>query len=259
MNQTMAETEPGTGRHELAHEIPVETGWRQDLAALRRQLDPQVLIICLSAALILGLQRYFAQYPLIAEWLKPLVPADKLEMTGSLLWCGAIVLLYAGLPMLVIKLLLKQKLEDYGWSLAGLRYHWKPYAIFYAVMVLPLLLAASTPAFQQMYPFFKYVATGWQYFLIWQLAYALQFVAVEFFFRGFLVFGLYPRLGFYGVFVAMLPYCMIHFFKPFGESLGAIAAGIVLSYLALKNRSIWGGAGLHWGVAVTMDLAAILI
>ncbi|PKL76528.1 MAG: CPBP family intramembrane metalloprotease [Candidatus Melainabacteria bacterium HGW-Melainabacteria-1] len=238
---------------------PLDTGWKQDLDGLRRGLDVRALIICVVAALMLSLQHYFAQYNVLAGWIKPYVPAGRIELVGSLLWCGAIVLLYMLLPMLVIKLLFKQKLSDYGWSLVGLRHHWKPYVIFFGIMLPPLLLAASTPAFQQMYPFFKYVATGWQYFLIWQLAYGLQFLAVEFFFRGFLVFGLYPRLGFYSVFVVVIPYCMIHFSKPLGESLGAIAAGIVLAYLALKNRSIWGGAALHWAVALTMDLAAILL
>lgn len=237
---------------------PGETGFRQDLAALRG-LDAKPPIICLLTALILVLQHYVAQYPVITGWLKPVLPASQLELAGSLSWCGMIALLYLGLPVLCIKLLFKERLRDYGWSIRGLRHHWKPYALFFAIMLVPLLIAASTPAFQQMYPFFKYTASGWHLFAIWQLAYGLQFIAVEFFFRGFLLFGLFPYLGYNSLFLIMLPYCMIHFPKPMGESFGAIAAGIVLGYLALKNRSIWGGAGLHWAVAFTMDLAAILL
>lgn len=255
----LAEIEVTGGASRLDREIPVESSWQADWARLRQGFDRRVLTIAVSAAVILILQHYVAQYPVLAGWIKPLAPADKLEMYGSLLWCGSIILLYALIPMAIIKFGFKQKLSEYGLSISGLRRHWKPYAIFYLIMVAPLLAAASTPAFQQMYPFFKYVATGWQYFLIWQIAYALQFIAVEFFFRGFLIFGLYPRLGAYGIPLVMLPYCMIHFAKPMGEAFGAIAAGLILSYLALKNRSIWGGAALHWGVAVTMDLAAILI
>lgn len=257
--QRLVAMEDKTSGYDLDQDIPVDTGWREDFQRLRQRFDGQVLILCLTAAVVLTLQHYIAQYPVLRQWLSPVVPAERLEMAGSLLWCAAIVLLYGLIPMTIVKLVFRQSLRDYGWSLTGLRRHWKPYALLYLIMVLPLLGAATTPAFRQMYPFFKYVGTGWHYFLIWQLAYALQFIAVEFFFRGFLAFGLYRRLGVYGIPLVMLPYCMIHFPKPMGEALGAIGAGLVLSYLALKNRSIWGGAALHWGVAFTMDAAVLLI
>jgi membrane protease YdiL (CAAX protease family) len=59
------------------------------------------------------------------------------------------------------------------------------------------------------------------------------------------------------VFVAVAPYCMIHFTKPLLEVLAAIPAGIVLGLLAMRARSIWGGAALHVGVAWTMDALAL--
>ncbi len=244
----------------MSYPLPkIDTSWKQDLAEMRTSIDRKVLSLSLLAAVILCLQHYFAQYSVLANWLKPFVPDHRLEMAGSLAWCGLIGVLYLGIPALWIKIIFKQPLSDYGWSLKGLRHHWKPYAIFFVMMLGPLLFAATTPAFQNMYPFFKYVATGWQFFLIWQIAYGLQFIAVEFFFRGFLLFGLYDRIGLSSAFLVAIPYCMIHFPKPLGESLGAIAAGLVMSYLALKNRSIWGGAALHWAVAFTMDLAAICL
>jgi len=239
--------------------ISPDSSFKDDLRSLRQGLDPRVLIICLVAAGVLTLQHYFAKYTVISGWLQPLVPPAQLEIWGSLSWCGSIVFLYWLLPMPVVTAVFKQSLSDYGLSFKVLRSHYQPYLILFGVMLVPLLLVASTPVFQQMYPFFKYVRHSWTLFLLWQVAYALQFVAVEFFFRGFLLFGLYPRLGAYTFFLNSIPYCMIHFSKPLGESLGAIVAGIVLSYLAYKSRSVWGGAALHWGVAVSMDLAAILL
>ncbi len=239
--------------------ITSSSSWRQDLLHLRQQLDRRVLIICLVAAVMLTLQHYFASYRVISGWLQPWVAAEQLEIWGSLGWCASIVLLYWGVPLAVVKWGFNQSLADYGLSFRGLGSHYRPYLILFGLMLVPLLIAASTPAFQQMYPFFKYVRTSWLLFVIWQVAYGLQFAAVEFFFRGFLLFGLYPRLGAYTFFLTSIPYCMIHFSKPLGESFGAIIAGIVLSYLAYKSRSIWGGAALHWGVALSMDLAAILL
>lgn len=238
--------------------LPLETSWRQDLGVLKQQLDFQAVALFLLAALMLTLQAYFANIPTLSRWLKPLVAAEQLEMWASLAWCGSIVLLYLLLPLAFVKGVFKASAADYGLSFKGLRAHYKPYLLFFAIMLLPLIYAATTPAFQQMYPFFKYVRTSWWLFCIWQVAYALQFVAVEFFFRGLLLFGLWPRFGVYSLLISMIPYCMIHFQKPLGEALGAIFAGLVLGYLAYKNRSIWGGAALHWGVALSMDLLAIL-
>ncbi|MDB4975327.1 MAG: hypothetical protein JWN48_3668, partial [Myxococcaceae bacterium] len=53
------------------------------------------------------------------------------------------------------------------------------------------------------------------------------------------------------------PYCMIHFSKPLLEVLAAIPAGIVLGLMAMRARSIWGGAALHVAVAWTMDALSI--
>ena len=56
----------------------------------------------------------------------------------------------------------------------------------------------------------------------------------------------------------VVPYCMIHFGKPWAEALAAILAGVVLGTLSLKTRSIWSGFLIHVTVAVSMDLAALL-
>jgi hypothetical protein len=96
----------------------------------------------------------------------------------------------------------------------------------------------------------------WLRMIVWQLLYALQFVALEFFFRGYLIHGWKRRLGPYAIFAAMVPYCLIHFGKPLPETLGSIVAGVVLGLMSLKTNSIWPGAGLHIAVAWTMDAAA---
>jgi len=56
----------------------------------------------------------------------------------------------------------------------------------------------------------------------------------------------------------LIPYCMIHFQKPLLETFGAIVAGLILGLLALRTRSIWGGATIHVAVATSMDVAALI-
>jgi membrane protease YdiL (CAAX protease family) len=128
------------------------------------------------------------------------------------------------------------------------------------LVMTPLVLWASQgERFRETYPFYR-LATGeplWPRFVAWEVLYALQFVALEFFFRGYVLHGVRHRFGAYSIFVMMVPYCMIHFAKPLPETCGAIIAGIVLGFMSLATRSIWMGALLHIAVALTMDFAAI--
>ena len=150
-------------------------------------------------------------------------------------------------------------MSDYGFRIRGIVSGGWLYAAMFLVMVPPLLLVSRTGAFQAKYPFYR-LAPGeslWPGFICWELLYALQFVALEFFFRGFILHGTRRRFGFYAIFVMMVPYCMIHFNKPLLETIGAIAAGVVLGLMSLKTRSIALGAALHISVAWSMDLISL--
>jgi membrane protease YdiL (CAAX protease family) len=128
-----------------------------------------------------------------------------------------------------------------------------PYAGLFALVLPGLILASLRPEFVRYYPFYRFAGRSWLDLLSWELLYALHFVALEFFFRGWWLTQLRPRLGSLAVYVAMVPYCMIHFTKPLLEVVAAIPAGLVLGLLAMQVRSIWGGALLHVLVAWTMD------
>ena len=52
----------------------------------------------------------------------------------------------------------------------------------------------------------------------------------------------------------VIPYVLIHFGKPFPETLGAIFAGTALGYIALKSRSIFVPFLIHSSVAFSMDI-----
>src|SRR5690606_7929149 len=110
--------------------------------------------------------------------------------------------------------------------------------------------------FTRIYPMLKpWYAEHWTWAVLlgWWLLYGVQFFCVEFFFRGFMLFTLEERFGMSAVAVMIVPYCMIHFHKPLPEALGAIVAGIVLGWRALRTRSIWGGFLVHIAVAISMD------
>lgn len=174
-------------------------------------------------------------------------------------WALVVIGTYVVPPVLLIRLVLHERVRDYGLRVRGIGSHARTYAALYAVAA-PLIVAFSfTAAFQEKYPFYHPLSghSLWPYMYAWWALYWLQFCALEFFFRGFMVHGLAPRFGWAAIFVMVVPYNMLHYAKPMPEALAAIAGGIVLGTLSLKTRSIWWGAALHISIALTMDICAL--
>jgi membrane protease YdiL (CAAX protease family) len=178
---------------------------------------------------------------------------------GRLWWATVSVLTYVFLPVLVLKFVFRAKLGDYGLKIKGVLRAWPLYVLFVMVMTPLVWFFSMEDRFQQTYPFVRFSdpddvrANLWK----WELAYAAQFVALEFFFRGFVVHGTKHRFGVYAVFVSTVPYVLIHFGKPVTEATASIIAGVVLGYMSLATRSVWLGAALHIGVAWGMDCACL--
>src|SRR5262249_20674970 len=153
-------------------------------------------------------------------------------------------------PALVVRLAFRERLANYGLKLRGAFADWWVYLAMLAV-VGPLVFAASFDAqFKGNYPFFHppELAT-WLDLWRWELLYALQFLAVEFFFRGFLVHGLRRRFGAYCIPIMTVPYCMVHFGKPLAEALASVIAGLALGFMSLRTRSVFLGTAIHLTVA----------
>jgi len=173
-------------------------------------------------------------------------------------WALGSIVLYLPIPMLIARFGFGHRLRDYGWLIDVPRRTWLLYGAM-LLAVLPLVFyAASRPEFRAVYPFYRaaFIAPPGAV-LAWELAYLAQFLALEFFFRGFLAIGMSRVMGRLAVWVAMVPYCMIHYHKPLPEALAAIVAGLVLGEVAQRTRSIAGGVVVHIGVALTMDLLAL--
>ena len=174
-------------------------------------------------------------------------------------WVAVIGVCYLLIPILVIKLVFKEKLKDYGLRTGNLLKDYRLYLGMLLVMVPLVWYFSKTDGFQYRYPFYRLTSNEqlWPNFWVWQILYLFQFFCLEFFFRGFIVHGLKRRFGFYSVFIMAIPYCMIHFGKPMPETIAAIIAGIILGTLSLKSRTIWMGVIIHYSVAIAMDFSAL--
>lgn len=173
-------------------------------------------------------------------------------------WTGCHLLAFVILPWLVIRGLLREKMRDFGWKINDTHRHWRGYLLLLSPILVFVLLVSFGEDFVAHYPFYKQAGRSWVDLLAWELLYLSQFVFLEFFFRGFMLNALRPAMGANAIWVMCVPYLMIHFPKLWLEATGAILFGLFLGILALQSRSIWGGVLVHAGVALSMDIAALL-
>jgi membrane protease YdiL (CAAX protease family) len=223
-------------------------------------LDKKAVVISVLTALCLTMNKY------LPDSISPLQNCDLWkrcfvndQLSDLANWVLILFTFYFVVPVLVIKLLFKENLSDYGLKWKGAFKSYWIYIVMLCVMVPLVAFFSTTASFQARYPFYD-LSPGeklFPNFWIWEALYLLQFFALEFFFRGFMVHGLKKRFGIYSVLVMTIPYCMIHFGKPLPETIAAIIAGIVLGMLSLRTRSILLGVCIHYSVGLMMDLASL--
>ncbi len=219
--------------------------------------DYRPLVVLCATAVSLTLIEYFGDRTTYSKaihlWFQDFFHHRYYELSTFAYWTGARVVGYVVLPWLVVLFMPGERIRDYGMSMAGLWKHLWIYVVLFLIVVPSLVMVSFTPAFQHTYPFYKLAARSWTDFLLWEALYALQFFALEVFFRGFMIHPLKKSLGSYAIVVMAVPYCMIHYHKPLPEVLGAVAAGTVLGTLSLRTGSIWCGVLIHVSVAWSMD------
>ncbi|MEY4590827.1 MAG: hypothetical protein RL497_2903 [Pseudomonadota bacterium] len=173
-------------------------------------------------------------------------------------WVVDYVVFYGIIPALFIRFFLKEPIADFGWRWNNTHQHLHKY-IYLLIPIMGMAAAASYRTdFTNYYPSYRFCSRSGFDWLAWESCYVLQFIFLEFFFRGFLLNALRPAIGGNAVWFMVLPYLMIHFGKPWLESAGSIFFGLFLGILALQNRSIWGGFMVHCGLALSMDVAALI-
>lgn len=200
-------------------------------------------------------------------FLRPMV--NELVTKDLQLWVykvcvNLISLLTIFLPFLIYYFIWDKK-EKHVYGLNSRQFDARPYFIMLGIMI-PLMIAASFhPSFIRQYPMYRgghaaealdvsvWVTTG-----IYELVYGIDFVTVEFFFRGFLVIGMMSLIGRKAVISMAAVYCLIHFGKPPGEAISSIFGGYILGVIAYETKSIWGGIIVHVGIAWAMELIGFI-
>lgn len=233
--------------------------------------DSRPLVAMVITAIVLTTQEYYGGsttyrslvYPLLADLEKmlpkgvfPLAKYDQLLTYGW--WALTRVFGYVLIPLPLWKLLYpRDSILDMGFRVKGIWRHWWVYTASLFAVSVGMVLVARQPDFGTYYPFYKQASRSWLDLVAWESMYFAQFLALEIFFRGWMLGAVRKSLGSGAIFAMAVPYCMIHYGKPYLEANGAIVAGIFLGSLAMKTRSIYAGFLVHITVALSMDLLAL--
>jgi membrane protease YdiL (CAAX protease family) len=251
-------------------ELDLEATEARALDAQRGEQDYRPAVCLVLCAAILTIQEYYGGRSFYDQVLKPgmlalegsgqhwlrLSKYDQLYGYGW--WALSRVLGYVLLPIFVWKLCFpKDRILDLGLRVRGFVEHVWIYVALLAIVLPVMVVVSQQPDFGSYYPFYKLSSRSWFDFLVWEAMYYVQFFALEFFFRGWMVGALRRSMGASAIFVMSLPYCMIHYGKPYLEAHGAIVAGVVLGSLSMKTRSIYAGFLLHIMVAAGMDVLSL--
>jgi CAAX amino terminal protease family. len=157
-------------------------------------------------------------------------------------------------PMLIVRLIFREKLADYGLQIGDGRSILKSVLFFLPIMFVIGMLTGRDPAFWDVYPYNPVTTNAPTLFLLHSLTYLFYYFAWEFFFRGFLQNGLRDSCGVYtAVLIQTMASTLLHFGHPMSETLGSIVGGLLWGLIALRCRSIWAGFFQHSVLGITLD------
>lgn len=259
-----------------ALDIEAHEHQRQTLASGSYDLRPAVLFVI--TATVLSLQEYFGGRDFYEDHIRPVlreVEAGNARLPLGLTqhvdlrrydslygygwWTFARVFGYVVIPLVSWKIIFRHdSILDMGLRVRGLLSHAWIYLLGLAIVLPSVFIVSHQPDFGSYYPFYKLSSRSWVDLIAWEIMYFAQFFALEIFFRGFWLSGLRKTLGSAAIFAMCVPYCMIHYGKPYLEAGGAVLAGIFLGSLSMRTKSIYSGFFLHITVALLMDMLALM-
>jgi len=224
-----------------------------------RGWERQATVILIASALLLTLHRFYSSRTFFKRhFAEYFGNGSSAEIYPYYYWFLTTALTLLLIPALVAKFGTREPFSNYGFQFGDRKLGWRV-AVAISMLMIPIVILGVIvyPSFIEKYPICKAASSSWQVFLPYQAAYGVYMFSWEFFFRGFMLFGLERKFGNYSILIQTIPFAIMHYSKPLPEALGSIIAGILLGVLALETRSFIYGAAIHWLVAMSMDTVAI--
>lgn len=238
------------------------SGFKKELRSLIeiiREMDRKVIIIFLSVAIFQTISWYYTSRNFFRINFFPYYQNDPdVYLYEYLYWFIGDFFIFFILSIIIIKFILKEDLKNYGLQFGDYKIGLALSAIFFLVMLPAIWFFSATPDFVAKYPHLLSTRNSWGEFSIYESGMLLYMISWEFIWRGFMLFGLKEKFGYYSVLIQMIPFVILHNGKPAPETFGAIAGGIALGVLAFRTNSILYCVITHMGVMFTIDLISTL-
>ena len=218
-------------------------------------------IILLSTPVILTTFRYYGMKDFYLNHLTSVFSLfGNRELTSVLYMFFSSLALLGLLPALMIKFIFHESLSLYGVRFGDWQFGMKAFLILAPVMMALTYPSSRMESFTIEYPLYRGAGVSPPIFVIYSFLYLVYYLGWEFFFRGYMQFGLGKRLGDWNaIFVQTLASSLLHIGKPDAEIYSSILGGIVWGMVVFRTRSLFPALLLHWLLGICLDAFIIYL
>lgn len=212
-------------------------------------------VVLLLSSLLLLVWKYYGSPLALAHWCSPSTTTPPRVAAA---WCHFLItlILLGVLPALVVKGVFRQRLHDYGLRWGLTHGTWQTLLLFVPVFAMVGYLSASDPLLRAKFPINPQAGISAEAFALHAVTYLGYYLGWEFYFRGFMLFGLRESTGdVNAVLIQTLASSLLHIGGPASETFGAIGGGLLWGLLALRTRSIISGMLQHFTLGIALDWA----
>jgi uncharacterized protein len=145
-------------------------------------------------------------------------------------------------PVTIILLVWRENPRRYGIGLGNWRLGIPIVIAGVAIMTVVIWFAGQQPDFR------AYYTSSYDDRPMWRLIVdtGVDLFAWEFFFRGWLLWGWGRKYGTDAIWLQVIPFALMHMWKPEIEQLSTVIGGAFFGILAWRTRSFLWGWLLHW-------------
>lgn len=227
----------------------------QSLTSAVRTLSFKESFIFISVAVITVVSMHYST----PGFFRKMFDVDDTKLYQTLYWFSADGFLMLIVPVILIVAVLKGKPADYGFRAGDYKFGLISSGLFLFVMIPVIWIASGSESFARTYPQGGVtVRENLSVLLYYEMFVGFYMLAWEFFWRGYMLFGLKNKFGYYAIFIQMIPFVILHRGKPEIEVFASIFAGLVLGIQALRANSFIYCFIVHWGVMIFIDTISVL-